>query len=74
MRRQIKARHADDIEEGIKLVLAHARHDLTHIHLMPCDFEQVKLDPQRFNVTLQTDGRLVVIRDKKLIEVVAVHD
>jgi hypothetical protein len=49
-----------------------ARPGLAYIHLSKASYARVKRDPQWFGVTKQHTGRLVVVHDSQLVEVVPV--
>lgn len=67
------ARHRDDIKRDIDLLKAHAGLGIGHIHLIPCDFEKVARNPEEYNVAKQSDGRIVTVVNKKLIEIVSIE-
>ena len=58
-----------EIQGYIRTVKAFAREDLESVHLLPCDFEKVRLKPSAYDVTEQSDGRLVTTFRGRLIDV-----
>lgn len=74
MKTRTKPRRSDAIRAGLALVKAHARPDMTAIHLLPCDLEKVARKPEKYDVIRQTDGRLVTVFNSTLIDVVSIDD
>ena len=68
---RINARLDHEIKRDIETLKAHARPELSCIHLIACDFARVKHDPAYFDATKQDDGRIMTVHNSELIEVVS---
>ena len=73
MKQRRTPRDGDQIRADIGRLLECSSSKLKHIHLIKCDFEKVERNPERFGLTKQKNGRLVMTHNKKLIEILAIE-